>query len=389
MLKNKNKDLEQKEALKICMNTEGNVLLSMATGAGKSKIPIDYIKANPDISKVAILVPTEELRDNNWREEFEKWDALDIWENKVESHCYASGSKVKDNYYDLVIMDEAHRITELNFEFFQHNTIAKIIALTATEPEQLSKIALFERLNFKARYVLTLDNAIKKGIVADYNISVIYTELDNSIRYVKAGNNKKPFYTTERRQYDYLTSTINKIKQDDFATGRDLAMKKALELKRMHFIYNLRTKLEVAKLVKNRILSEDERNLIFCGNIEQAEMLCEHTVHSKKSKEDLELFKEGKINLLASVDMLNEGVNIENVDGALVVQLKSSQIQFIQRIGRTLRVRPDHKSIVYVIVCKDTQDEVWMQNALRNLDQDKIEYKFYKEFLNGSITSKT
>ena len=77
------------------MNTEGNVLLSMATGAGKSKIPIDYIKANPDISKVAILVPTEELRDNNWREEFEKWDALDIWENKVESHCYASGSKVK------------------------------------------------------------------------------------------------------------------------------------------------------------------------------------------------------------------------------------------------------------------------------------------------------
>ena len=59
-----------------------------------------------------------------------------IWENNVESLCYASGSKVKGNEYDLVIMDEAHKITELSYEFFKDNKIKKIIALTATEPEK-------------------------------------------------------------------------------------------------------------------------------------------------------------------------------------------------------------------------------------------------------------
>lgn len=380
MIKNKNKDLEQKRALDLCLSTNGNVLLSMATGAGKSKIPIDYIKANPDISKVAILVPTEELRDNNWREEFEKWDALDIWENKVESHCYASGSKIKGNHYDLLIMDEAHRITELSFDFFRSNVVDKVIALTATEPEKMDKVALFNMINFKARHVLTLDDAIAKGIVADYKITVVYSYLNDVVRYVKAGNKKKPFYTTERKQYDYLTSTINRIRENEFATGRELAMKKALELKRMHFIYNLKSKLAAATYIKDNILDKEDKNLFFCGSIEQAEMLCKYTVHSKRDDKDLIKFKKGKINQLASVDILNEGVNLENIDGALVLQLRSSQIQFIQRIGRTLRVRPGHKSNIYVIVCKDTQDEVWMQNALRNLDQNKIEYKTRKDF---------
>ena len=380
-MKNKNKDLEQKKALDLCLNTDGNVLLSMATGAGKSKIPIDYIKANPNISKVAILVPTEELRDNNWRDEFDKWNALNIWEEKVESHCYASGSKIKGNQYDLVIMDEAHRITDLSFEFFKDNNISKIIALTATEPEQLSKIALFDRLNFEARHVLTLDEAIEKGIVADYKITVIYTMLDDNARYVKAGNKNKPFYTTEKKQYDYFTKTINRIGNNVFATGRELSIKKALELKRMHLIYNLRSKLAAARYIKDEILDKDSRKLFFCGSIEQAEMLCDYTIHSKTDDKDLESFKKGTINQLASVNVLNEGVNIENVDGAMVVQLRSSQIQFIQRIGRTLRIRPGHKSNIYVIVCKDTQDEVWMQNALRNLDQSKIEYKPLKVFI--------
>ena len=59
-------------------------------------------------------------------------------------------------------------------------------------------------------------------------------------------------------------------------------------------------------------------------------------------------------------------------------------------IGRnSLRVRPGHKSTIYIIVCKGTQDEVWMNNALRNLQQDKIEYKTIKEYIDESNISKT
>ena len=54
-MKNKNKDLEQNRALNLCLNTNGNILLSMATGAGKSRIPIEYIKKKDIKGKIAIL----------------------------------------------------------------------------------------------------------------------------------------------------------------------------------------------------------------------------------------------------------------------------------------------------------------------------------------------
>ena len=385
MLSNKTK--EQDEAVKLCLETDGNVLLSMATGAGKSKIPIEYAKIKK-CKKIAILVPTEELRDNNWREEFEKWGARKIWENNVESLCYASGSKVKGNEYDLVIMDEAHKITELSYEFFKDNKIKKIIALTATEPEKMDKIELFHNLSFKGKYSLSLDKAIEKGIVADYKITIIYTQLNNNLKYIKAGSKTKPFMVTEKAQYDYFTKQIDSYKESGYLSPREEKMKQMFILKRMHLIYNLKSKMIAAKYIKDKILDKKSRNLFFCGSIEQAEELCEYTFHSKTDDRDLNKFKKGIIHQLSCVDALNEGINVENVDGALVLQLKSSQIQFVQRIGRTLRIRPNHKSNIFVLVCKGTQDEVWMQNALRNLDQSKIEYKTINEYFYDSNSNK-
>ena len=73
---NENKDKLQKEALEAC-ETEGNILLTMATGTGKSRIAIEYAKKH-NLQSIALLVPTENLRDNNWQEEFYKWDANDL-----------------------------------------------------------------------------------------------------------------------------------------------------------------------------------------------------------------------------------------------------------------------------------------------------------------------
>lgn len=373
------KDKEQKEALKLCMETEGNILLSMATGSGKSRIPIEYAKKKK-LKSIAVLVPTEDLRDNNWKEEFEKWGAESLWKN-TEGLCYASASKIKDNHYDLVIMDEAHRITDLSYEFFRDNICDKVIALTATEPEKLDKVKLFQQLDFKNRHVLTLDDAINKGIIADYEIEVIYTNLNSSLKYVEAGSKAKPFKTTEKKSYEYLTDRIKYFESLPYLSPVEEKKKNLLILKRMQFIYNLKSKLYAAKLIKERVLNSSERNLIFCGSINQAEELCEHRYHSKTDIKDLEDFKAGKINQLSCVDAVNEGTNIPNLDGAMIVQIKSSEIQLVQRLGRTLRIRPNHKAKIVILVCKDTQDEVWLNNAIKKLDSSKITYKMINEYV--------
>ena len=81
------------------------------------------------------------------------------------------------------------------------------------------------------------------------------------------------------------------------------------------------------------------------------------------------------------MDALNEGINIPDVDGSIMVQIRSSDIKLVQRIGRNIRFREDHLANIYIIVCKDTQDEVWFRKASEDLDESRIEYKLISEFL--------
>ena len=97
----------QQEALLSIENnttTKGS-LLAMATGSGKSKIPILYAQKNKHkVKKIALIVPTERLRDEDWHNEFIKWGAEEIWSN-VTRLCYASAHKIKKEEFDLVILD--------------------------------------------------------------------------------------------------------------------------------------------------------------------------------------------------------------------------------------------------------------------------------------------
>ena len=87
------KDKVQKEAVKAIIKAGGRGIIVQATGVGKSKVPILYVK-KLKYTKIALIVPTEELRDNNWSKEFNLWKAGNIYTN-VTRLCYASASKIK------------------------------------------------------------------------------------------------------------------------------------------------------------------------------------------------------------------------------------------------------------------------------------------------------
>jgi len=50
-----------------------------------------------------------------------------------------------------------------------------------------------------------------------------------------------------------------------------------------------------------------------------------------------------------------------------------------QRIGRLLRLNPKEKSIIHILMYKDTVDERWVSEALKDWDKSKI---FHVEPLN-------
>lgn len=357
-------------------------LVAAATGVGKSKIAINAAKeliAEKKNAKILIGVPTEKLRDENWEEEFRKWGLIRVYNKNVSRVCHVSMSKIVKEEFDLVIFDEAHNITDLNASFFRNNTVHRCIALTATYPNDPTKKFLLQEAGLSPVYKIDLDTAVKLRLVAPYEITVIETRLESSKKTVPGGSKDKPFLNTERNHYDYLTKTINSLM---FNPHRTEQQKKALQFKtinRMHFIYGLQSKEEAAKAVIAK-LPADERTIIFCSNIKQAENLCEYRFHSKTDDTDLNKFLKGEVNQMSCVQAFNEGHNIPvKVDNAVIVQVNSNDRNLIQRIGRILRYKKGHVAKVFIILCIDTVDENWYIKATAGLDSSKITRIRYKK----------
>lgn len=369
-----NRDLMQKAAVSAIEKNKGRGLLVMATGSGKSKVAVMYAKKHIP-KKIALIVPTEKLRDNNWKEEFEKWGCGDIWE-RVTPLCYASANKVADNIYDLVILDEAHNLTPLSNIFFINNTCKDIIGLTATYPRDTVKVGLLKVLRLYEVYTVTLDDSVEHKYVAPYKIEIVKVPLSTSKTIKVLKKDKSGFFmTSEEEKYGYLCNRVENMRLSGTSQQYMLAA-----LGRRHFIASAPSKTEAAKKLIKSVIGNDDRTLIFCGTIAQAKTLCKDTFHSKTNDTALNKFINKEINVLSCVSALNEGINIPAVDKAIITQVDSNDKNFIQRCGRVLRYREGHEAKIYVLCSDSTRDEEWVQKSIQSLDENNIKTRYIHEY---------
>ena len=86
------------------------------------------------------------------------------------------------------------------------------------------------------------------------------------------------------------------------------------------------------------------------------------------------MFKNDKIDKLSCVLQLNEGINIPNLRAGIIMHSYGNERKASQRIGRLLRLNPTETAIVHILCYRDSVDERWVAEALRDLDQTKIKY---------------
>jgi len=370
----------QKQIVSDIINSKSDYnLVIAATGVGKTKIAIDYIeKFNNNriirsLMKILIVVPTEQLRDVDWPDELEKWKISHSI--NIRLLCYASISKVKDQEFDLVVFDELHKITEFNSSFLENNTVHKALGLTATYPRDKMKQYLLDVYKFNIVANMSLDEAVSKKLVAPYEITIIPVELDKVNKNVQGGNKFKPFMTTEYSQYQYLTRVIDElvvtISLSHHAHPGLRVRLKHLCLQRARFLGTCESKLKAGmSLYLKHMYVNHERTLIFCNSIDSARIMCANTYHSKTNSDSLNAFREGKIDTLSCVNALNEGVNLSNVDNAIILQVNTSDLVLIQKIGRTLRLSDDKNKIskIYILCMQNTIDVDWVNDVTKNLN---------------------
>lgn len=355
----------------------------MATGTGKSRLAIlGHIRnfKDCDPEEILLAVPTRKLRDRNWEFEYTKWATAEDYA-KVMRCCYKSISKIKGRTFKYVIFDECHNITEASSEFMKNNNVESCIMLTATEPESVTKQLILRQIA-PVVFSYTLDQGVNDGIVQPYHIIVVETQLDNKVKYIEAGSKAKRFYQTEKAYYEYLNKLILKFRTVGNYGAADVYVNK-----RMHFMYGLRSKSEVAKRLINHL--HDRRLLIFCGNTNQCEEIAPgfgfHTgIKASEAEINFEKFLNHEIGKLTTCSALNEGHNIDDIDTAVVVQIRSVMKDLIQQLGRIVRWRDDktgeEHSIMYVVCCRNTVDENWMEAAFEGIDRDRITYISDKNF---------
>lgn len=409
----------------------------LATGTGKSRIGVlatqfSTILSEHESPRVLLVVPTERLRDENWKEEYEKWGGMKEWDNNLVRTCYASLSKIEEEQeWDLVILDEGHRITEHNYQFFEKNKVKRLLLLTATPPPEPEKKQLLRQLRVEPLLEYTVEEAEQDGLVSPFQIYVIKSYLDDVNKNIKAGNEKRRWYQTEKEKYTYLCNQIEKILEEkkeklgvfqnlntqvlyELRTGRIpsyyiteeeekeyqkyLKIEKSYDKKwemlimqRMQFIYNLQSKTNLARRVVKKLKTETNRILLFGGSKLQVEEICgkDKVFHSssntqKQLKEEntaFHRFKSGILDLLGVIKSVNEGHTIPNLDIGIVVQINSKELDIIQRIGRIIRYRKDFTGKIFIIVCWDSVDRTWFEKATSGFQEKQIKW-FDESFFN-------
>lgn len=403
------KDQRQTEALQAWAAAGYRGTIEGATGFGKTLVGLRATLLYKPGSRILISVPTTKLRDIDWPEEARKWNIpLLLNEGRCRLVCHASMPTIKGEKFDLVILDEGHHLTYNKSEFFDNNEVRDILCLTATYPTL--EDYKFQLLNDLAPSVFeyTLDQAVKDGTVADYEVVVVVCPLNDTVKYIETGPKAKRFTVTEKGRYDALTSIIKRM-----AIAKQEGAVKKFVGDRTRLLYNLKyTKTLPAKKILQYM--QDLRVLAVCGSIAQAEdLLGDKVYHSKlkpvyleeeytvgkrnpvtktrkvKEKEAdwaYKAFLDGEINQLAAVKALDEGVNIPMLHAVLMVQATSEHRRMIQRLGRVLRVREGHKGLA-IILCADCKvDREWVTTAIDNagLNKAKVTWvpldTFYQAF---------
>jgi len=373
--------------------------IAAGTGFGKSRVAIMEVErlsnSNQIMNKdeVLLVTPTEKLRDENWPAEFKAWNCEKEFNALVKCICFASLKKEIGNKYKLVIIDEIHHVTSLSAaafletginpltEFCAANLGSAVMGLTATvpdakrDPEKAKIIAQIAPVVF----TYSLDQGVEDGMIRDYEIRVIQSNLDNVSKCITAGTKLNPFKITEEAQYQYLEKQIRKFRALEASA---LPSKKAglaklcmfATMARNRFLYNLPSKTELAQRCIKHI-AKGKRTLVFCGSIEQCNLLLgDNVYHSKSGSDSFRKFNAEEIDILGVVNAANEGINFKNLDQGLILQVDSNERSLVQRCGRFLRLGLDGPAIIYILCVSNTADERWLEKSLKGFDQSKITY---------------
>lgn len=339
--------------------------VAVSMGVGKTLIGLLHMDSEYDTGsrKFLVVVPKNSIIDS-WKTDAVKFDVAHLLDH-IDFTTYLSLHK-KSRDYDAIYLDECHSLLYTH-DYYLSTYTGKILGLTGTPPRfAKSEKGEMVKKYCPVAYRYVTDDAVGDKILNDYEVEVHMLELSAARNFKIETKKGGSFMSSEKDAYNFWSEKI--------MNATSPSQLQITRIMRMQALMKFNTKERYAKKLLDM---QQDKCIVFCNTTDQADRICSHSYHSKNplSEQNLDMFKNGNINKLSSVAQLNEGVNIPNLKSGIIMHAYSNERKSSQRLGRMLRLSPDQKSKVIVLMYKNTVDEEWVREALKDLDPFKITYK--------------
>ena len=267
----------------------------------------------------------------------------------------------KKDEFDYIIYDEVHHVVAENgkriFEYFEPEFI---LGLTAT-PERMDNQDIFNLFDQNVPFELRLRDAINNDIVVPFH-----------------------YYGIRDQLVDYSS-------KDKMTIAKNIAEQNNIEF--------IKSQIE-----KYRKPGEKLKCIAFCTNIQSCRLMAEelyeegyHTISLTGINDTgvrIKAFKDlqddnNSLEIICTVDILSEGVDIPQVNMILFLRPTESQTVFIQQLGRGLRKYPGKDYVTVLDFIGNNYDRaVQIAMALGTLGKTTYMEKAYlKEMIRTNFES--
>lgn len=336
--------LERLEVERTVHDRHANLLVA-ATGTGKTvmaaldfkhlqaklgrKLRLLFVAHRKEILEQSLRTYQNALDNPNFGELLCDGKVPKEWDHvfaSVQSLNARTLDRLASDHFDVIVIDECHHGTSSTYRrVLDHFSPKEFLGLTAT-PERMDGVNLQDE-HFDGRIAaeMRLWEALENDLLCPFHYFGITDNTDMSAVAWKRGS--------------YDSDALSTL-----FTGNDA-----------------RARLVVRALKEKLSTPETMRALGFCVSVAHAEFMADFferagfravalsgETHRDDRRAALAALKAGELNVIFSVDLFNEGLDVPDVDTLLLLRPTSSATVFLQQLGRGLR-RSENKPVLTVL----------------------------------------
>lgn len=230
---------------------------------------------------------------------------------------YLNSDVLAPDAFDYIVIDEFHHAAADSYrriiDYFKPRFL---LGLTAT-PDRMDGRSVYALCDFNVPYAIDLNSAINRGLLVPFHYYAVYDRVDYSQMRLVRGR--------------YQTGDLEAAYLDNYERSRTI-LRHFLKYGSQQAIGFCASKAHARMMA--RFFNENgiPSAAVYSGSGSESDTM--------ERSQALEALKNKQLKVLFSVDMFNEGLDIDSIDMVMFLRPTDSSTVFLQQLGRGLRLSP-------------------------------------------------